>query len=563
VEAFVPLSVLMRRLAPASGIESPGTGTTPPTAPSCGCGPAAPPPRKPDAEACCAESAAPEAEPEAAPSAVDNRAVFLGFDAGLQGEPVNVLLLVEERSHDGFAPLAVEALTRDRFEALTVKDTTRALGESGLLSMSFPVKPSPRDLFGRTLTWLRLHPSRDDPNGDWLPNIRGAYLNAAWAKATETMTREPLGSSDGRPQLTLNVARPPLLADTLELRVREPLDQEERQALLDADAPGDADNRSVKYDLPELPGDWVLWRQVADPADWGPRERVYSLDETSGEVQFGDGIHGAIPPIGRDAIVAFKYQRTEPAADGSDAVPANAVESRTALNLITPVESVEAAFSAEHAAGGSPPENAARVLQFGTQRLRHRGRAIVLRDFEDLALASSPDIAQARAFRRASGLQIVVVMQGKTPLPTSVQRRALQRLLLESATPVLGEDAALAVEAPRLRRLRVHLNLNVASLDDAGDTAGAVKQALQEFFDPVRGGVDASGWPLGATPTDDDIAFALADARGLEGIANIAFSEISTDGSELPWRPKVRASELVMLAEDGLRIHFETLETEA
>jgi hypothetical protein len=170
-------------------------------------------------------------------------------------------MLAEERSHEGFAPLTVEALSRERFEPLTVKDTTRALGESGILSMSFPMKPGPRDLFGRSLTWLRLHPSHSDPNGKWQPVIRGAFLNAAWANATETLTREPLGSSDGRPGLTVNVVRPPLLADTLELRVREPLDEEERQALIDADQPIDADHAIIKSGLPDLPGDWVLWRR--------------------------------------------------------------------------------------------------------------------------------------------------------------------------------------------------------------------------------------------------------------------------------------------------------------
>jgi hypothetical protein len=144
-----------------------------------------------------------------------------------------------------------------------------------------------------------------------------------------------------------------------------------------------------------------------------------------------------------------------------------------------------------------------------------------------------------------------------------VQRRALHRLLLESAAPLFGEKSALTVDAPRVRRMRVHLALQVTSLDGAGETALDVKEALQRFFDAVHGGIDGEGWPLGAAPAEDDIAFALAEARGLESIAKISLSEIDDDGSELAWRPTVRRDELVKLDVDAVRIDFETLEIEA
>src|SRR5439155_25329638 len=97
-----------------------------------------------------------------------------------------------------------------------------ALGESGLLEMSFEVEPTPRELFGMDdLTWLRLTPGGSGPASEWKPEVRGAYLNAVWASATETLTRELLGSSEGAPDSTFFLARPPLLRDTLELRVKE------------------------------------------------------------------------------------------------------------------------------------------------------------------------------------------------------------------------------------------------------------------------------------------------------------------------------------------------------
>jgi hypothetical protein len=541
VEALVPLSVLMKRLSEGSQLAQEPA-----------------PPATGDGCTCCDPAAETSGEGTRTTSAATpDQSVLLGLNATLKDEPINVLLLVEERTYDALAPLNVDVLTKDRFERVAVRDTTRALGESGLLSMAFPVKAGPRDLFGRSLTWLRLSPSATAITGEWKPKIRGAYLNAAWASATETLTREALGSSDGRPVLTVQVARPPLLHDTLELRVREPLDDEERAALQDG-APD-----KVKSSEPDLPGDWVLWTQVPDPTDCGPRERVYALDETSGEIQFGDGIQGMIPPIGRDSIVAFSYQRTEPPAPGSEAVPGNLVTARTALQLVTPVEGVEAAFAADRAAGGSPPESNARVLRFGNARLRHRERAITAQDFADLALESSPDIAQVQALRTRTGLRVVVVMRGEQTKPDAAQRRELTRLLQQAASPLLGERTAIVVDGPRIRRVRLHLLLRVDTLEEAGTLSVAARSALKKFFDPAIGGPSGAGWPLGSEPVGADIAYALDHAPGLAGIGDVTLGEIDDSGHESTWRGSIGKDEIVLLAEDGVRIKFESLEVQS
>jgi hypothetical protein len=448
--------------------------------------------------------------------------------------------------------MKVEALIANSFQPIVVDDTTRALGESGLLSMSFPVSPTASELFGKTLTWLRLTPKQVE-NDQWIPTVRGAYLNAAWANATETLTRELLGSSDGAPNLTVRLARPPVLRDTLELRVKEPLGEEEREALLSTDP------QKVLTD-PGLKGDWVLWTQVVDPNDEPADARVYALDEGSGEIRFGDGQHGRIPPIGRDSIVAFNYSRTETGQSGSTTVPANTIQSRTTLNLVSPVETVETVTAADQAAGGAPAEPDDRVLRFGFARVRHRNRAVTAHDIEDLALQSSPDIVQARAFVRRGYLKLVVVMRGENPQPTAGQIRELRRLLLDSAPASLSAPGALRIEGPKVRRLQVEVELRVETLDHAGGLGEFVKAQLIHLFDTGAGGMDQDGWPLGVDPTEDDIAFALIDAPHLESIGGVKLRESVGEGKVVPWPNAVKAGEIVMLADDPVRIDFQTAE---
>ncbi|MDQ6891909.1 MAG: baseplate J/gp47 family protein [Acidobacteriota bacterium] len=544
VEAFVPIGVELGRLSAGSALSE----ATPPCPPDCACDGASP----------ASNRGAPAVPlPVTDAPALTGKALFVGFDAVPEGAPVNVLLLVDvERNHDAFAPLRVDAFIADRFVPIVTSDETRGIGESGLLKMAFTVAPTRRELFGREVTWLRLTPATaaSTDGADWKPSIRGAYLNAAWASAAETMTRELLGSSDGAPNLTVTLARPPVLDDTLELRVKEPLGEEERAQLREGDP------TVVLTDVDGLDGDWVRWKPVVDPSDEPSDARVYAIDEADGTVTFGDGVYGMIPPIGTDSIVAFSYRRTEPPKPGSEATaPANLVGPRTPLNLVSPIDGVESVIAADQAAGGSPPESDDRVLRFGFARQRHRGRALTSADLEDLALESSPDIVQARCLQRTNTVRLVIVMRGADPMPSASQIRELHRLLVDAAPTSLSAPRALAVVGPVVRRLRVRLKLHVPTLDVTGEVSTEVKHRLAALFDTGSGGTDHEGWPLGANPTADDIGIALIDTPQLESIEEVEILEATDDGDR-PWPGGLKSNELALLDQDPVRIEFETAE---
>ena len=540
VDAFVPLGVMLGRLARSH--RSPNAKDECP--PDCEC-------HGQYTATVGIPAVAVPVPPPAPAGPATGRSILIGLTAAPSEAPVNILLLVDaERDHTALAPMTIEALVADRFVPLVAEDKTRALGESGLLSMTFAVKPTPRDLFGKTLTWLRLTPAPGGAGTAWTPTLRGAYLNAVWASATETLTRELVGSSEGAPNLTLQLARPPVLRNTLELRVREPLGDEERVALRKED------ERRVLSDVQDLPGDWVLWKQVVDPNDEPADARVYALDESTGEIRFGDGLHGMIPPIGRDSIVAFSYQRTEPPKPGSDTVPGNLIAPRTIMNLVSPVESVEGVFAVDQAAGGAPPELDDRVVRFGFARVRHRNRAVTPPDLEDLALQSSPDIAQARCMLRQGSVRLVVVMRGRNPIPNAAQIRELRRLLSAAAPTSLSAQHALRIVGPAIRRLRIELHLQVESLDQAGTLSENVKKRLVAFFDTATGGIERNGWPLGSSASEEDIALALVDAPHLESIAAVTLHEIFGNSTERAWPVTFKPVELAVLDDDPVHIQY-------
>ena len=49
------------------------------------------------------------------------------------------------------------------------------------------------------------------------------------------------------------------------------------------------------------------WKQLSSFRDAGPDEPVFVLDSQSGSIQFGDGVHGAIPSVGSSITVSYRH----------------------------------------------------------------------------------------------------------------------------------------------------------------------------------------------------------------------------------------------------------------
>jgi hypothetical protein len=475
-------------------------------------------------------------------------ALYLGFDTAIQGDQISVLFLVDDPQGDSGVPLQVEVLRASGFEPVVADDRTRGLSESGVVTLSLAAPPVATALFGQTAPyWLRLRQNAD-ARKRWEPRIRGAYLNAAFAYAAETQGPERLGSSDGSPDQRVFLARPPVLEDSLDLRVREPLDAEDVQGI------GSEDPSAIRDQIDNLPGPWVRWSCVDDTADAAKDARVYAIDYDNGEITFGDGRHGKIPPIGRDSLIALHYRR-----GGGE--QANKIAAWTPINLITPVQGVQAVVAPAGAAGGSNPQTAGEVVAFAPANQFMRGRALTLRDLEMLARQFSRDVAQARALPGLGGVSLVVVMRGREPRPSQEVRRSLVDWLGQRSLPMLAGGGLLTIRLPDIVSVRITVTLRVATLQNSATIAMAARQRLVALLDAGAGGLDGAGWPLGELPTETDVAAALDGIEGLEDIGRVAVERLGDDGSASPLL-RLTPVQLVMLSPDDVVLQF-TISTAA
>lgn len=134
----------------------------------------------------------------------------------------------------------------------------------------------------------------------------------------------------------------------------------------------------------------VLWIEVPTLFGKTPTEQVYTTrlaDDGSVTVGFGDGRTGARLPSGRGNVVADYRQGS--GLDGR--VPVGAL--KTPLDLPVGMRSIT---NPAAATGGADPESLDQARENAPTTVRTFGRAVSLRDFEDL-VRSSGEVAKALA----------------------------------------------------------------------------------------------------------------------------------------------------------------------
>jgi hypothetical protein len=437
------------------------------------------------------------------------RAIYLGLSRAPGVESLS--LYVDAADVD--APslrLQAEVLRPEGWAPIVCNDETAGLTRPGLLGLFLSTAPAQLPLFGCSCWWVRLRPVA--PASAWAPVVRGLYLNAVTAEQAKSLRQEILGSSLGAPDQSYTLAEAPVLPETLDLRVRESLSDEEKAALTATDPDAVASYADVE-------GEWIRWRETDSFVDQGGGARVFRLDPSSGEIRFGNGRDGKIPPAGRDGIRAAGYQ----AGGGSRGnVPAFAVN-----QLKTALESVDLALNPVDAGGGADAPPKERLAETAPARLRHASRALTPPDVEALATGSSPDVVRARCLRgRGCGIDLVVAIREtgeRCPMPSRARREGIARNIAAAGWGALTPEA-IRVRPPRYVHIKVDAVVIARSADGVAQVEHDVRKAMVDFLHPIDGGAGGMGWPFGRRPWPSDVQRVAAAVAGVDRVVDVAIA---------------------------------------
>ncbi len=452
----------------------------------------------------------------------------VGGEQGFPHVAINAYVLLDEQvrresEEDSDQTAQWEYWTTSGWKRFVVGDGTMKLRRSGLLQFLLPRDFAPSDEFGRRRYWVRMRLNQGET-----PPIRSILLNTTMAVQGLTVSNESLGSSSGEPSQKFLTTYPSVLP-AQKLEVREPtLPSQSDRELLSRNTSADCLIRPVTSKTGKTEY-WVTWREVNSFYGSAGRSRHYILDHQTGQILFGDGVSGMIPPILADNILMTHY-RTGGGANGNQ--PALAVK-----QLLSAVPYIQKVVNLVPATGGSDAEPVGAIIERGPREIRHGGRAVTSEDFEDLALRSSREVARVHCVPRCDlakdpdakhlrpGLVSVIVVPRSTdskPAPCAGLLDQVKQYL--DARRVA--TAHLVVGGPDYVRIDVEAEIVVDRAEDESRVEQKVEAELAAFLHPIRGGPGRSGWDFGRLPARSDLYVLIERVAGVSHVRSLNLNAV-------------------------------------
>jgi predicted phage baseplate assembly protein len=427
--------------------------------------------------------------------AVPANAIRLRFRADIEGvgvDPTN-------------PPLAWEAWTGGDWEPCELdSDSTGGLNRDGDVVIHVPKGHTASLIAKQRAGWIRARvtvPAEGQPAYSASPNIKGLEVitigGTVDAVNAELVREEDLGEAEGVSGQRFRLKRGPLVPG-------------DRPAVLEVSGPEG----------------WEEWTQVGDFAESGPEDRHFVIDMNAGEIRLGpavrldDGMlrgYGAVPPKG--AKIRIREYHTGGGRKGN-------VSPRAISVLKSSIPFVSRVENRRPARGGVDGEDIENAKLRGPIRLRARGRAVTAEDYEQIARDAAPQIARVRAVAAGDGAEAGSVRVLVVPSAVATQGRlrfdqlVLAEDTLQRITDRLEESRVIGtraiVEPPVYRGITVVARLRPRPRANPARLQEEALQALYEYFNPITGGPDGTGWPFGRSINIGEVYSVLQALRGTE-----------------------------------------------
>jgi predicted phage baseplate assembly protein len=464
------------------------------------------------------------------PHARPDAALLLGFDSPVS-LPADQFHLAVHVATEGLTPeghhcdldLAAMPLAADiRWEywngqawrPLSLdKDETRAFTRSGHIYFRGPGASAVKAKLGGVpamLYWLR---ARLASSGyDMAPRVASALINTVRATQAQTVHDEVLGGSDGRPNQSYQLSSAPVL--TLDKPVMVAGADGKRVTVT-----------SLRLEIDEGSG-FQVWQQVDDFDASGPYDPHYTLDRTTGQIQFGAARIPVANPANPSAnIIARLYRYGGGAAGNAGADTITQIQ-----NFVAGIDGVTHALPA---AGGSDEESVDDAKRRAPLVLKSRDRAVTAEDFEYLA-QQTPGVRIRRAkalplvHPKYRGMQVPgvvsVIVVPESDAPNPLPGEATLRLVCAHLNVHRLLTTELYVIPPVYRKVKIVAEVAVRLDADLSEVKTSVLSNLVGYFHPLTGGEDGAGWPFGGPIFYSDV---MARVLGTAGVARVLNSNLT------------------------------------
>jgi predicted phage baseplate assembly protein len=275
-----------------------------------------------------------------------------------------------------------------------------------------------------------------------------------------------------------------------------------------------------------------VWREVDDFDASGPEDNHYVLNRVKGEILFGNGINGRIPPrkrieTGEDKVIEHLMRISYRYGGGKR----GNIRAKAAWRLLDTDISLEGHEKEKvrnlyAATGGKDQEILEKRKLRARRELKVRYRAVTSEDFESVAKAT-PGIRVARAgvqiLPEENKVKVAVVPASfsNRPVPSGGFRRTVcehldKHRLITTQVEILE---------PHYVKVSVTASLKTKSQSSPEEVRKRVEEALNTFLHPLKGGPEGEGWPFGRDVYKSEVYEVIEKVDGVDGVVNLSISK--------------------------------------
>ncbi len=449
------------------------------------------------------------------------KSLYLGSQQKLEKGPISIFFSLQEQTGLQGIDQKVRWFyysQNNEWINLEVLDNTHNLTRSGTMEFLMPPDFAKTSFLGKEMHWIKAV----DVQGKMQtpPVIKGIYVNTVWVLQAESIHQEILGSSSSSANQTFKAREIPVLEEIIRINETGILTDDEKLRIIKEN--GDDFVSEIKDDTGKVTETWVRWQLVKDFWKSSSRDRHYVIDRAMGEITFGNGLRGMVPPLGIDNI-KISY-RTGGGQRGNIAL--NEIST-----LKTSIPFIETVTNYQPAEGGSDTEQLPEVFRRGPHLIKHRNRAVTPEDFQRLAGEASSYIARTKCIVTEGKIKIIVIPKGEEDKPTpspgllrTVEQHIRQRCLntvspwcIQMLPPAYVPVDVTAVVVP-------------ISIDIAVPLERTILKKIKEFFHPLTGGPEKNGWEFGRDVYISDI---YAMLERIEGVDHVDILELNGSPQDL------------------------------
>ena len=423
------------------------------------------------------------------------------------------------------------------WQNIEVMDMTENFSHSAIVTVIGKNNFTKTTLFGQEGYFLRIlnHDNRYSckKNTRSHPLVNGIHLNTVQVFQRESHVPEYFSIENGEENKVCRLSSKNISEARVWVNEFEKLSTNEEEFYIESRD----DLAKIEYDQKgSVSAIWVEWKAIPSIAAAGPLERAFEIDYNKGQILFGNGKHGKIPPYQEQQSIKVVYSMSEGSIGNigkneilgfSDAVPyVNSVVNLKPMIGGVDMETVD--YSAKRISG----------------KLSGMDRIVTLDDFENCICYNDRNISRVKCMAHTNELSepemgtisIAVLpkdyMQGYEKF--LVLKDRINEFVQSKAALTLVNPSKIQIFEVMYVEVSISLDIVIKDYNCYQSVYQTIYKKLVEFLDPITGNFDRSGWKIGELPRKEIIYNYIKSVKDIKWIKSIyMFTKVVTlDGKK-------------------------------